>query len=232
MQFVDNGAINMKDNARQFVVLAVLTASVLLVGCVTLETPDTKYVMKKDGFEEVGKPAVQKSEEAEQPVVTESSSKTSGDVQPQKSDDWTPNKEGAWGFCCQQGRGREPAPMGSFEFKYPLDVDTTYLRLKQEFGFHSREDYAKNPFSQNWMDEKRLLHLRYEGTPGVHYKMRNWVNHPYGNEESSNTIEVELFKDGANQVKIKIAYYSGNTLDAKGYASSIRQRIERALEGS
>ncbi len=115
---------------------------------------------------------------------------------------------------------------------FAMDVDTAYLQIKREFGFKSRDDFALNPPTQMAMDGNRFFHLRYEATPGVHYIMRNWVKHPYGSEESSNTIEVELFKDGANKVKVRVAYYSGNTIDAKGYASSIRQRIERAIGGS
>ncbi|MEN8131241.1 MAG: hypothetical protein ABFS45_13820 [Pseudomonadota bacterium] len=205
----------------RLLVFAALAITGVLAGCMTLDTPDSKYELTLEGFKEVGKPA----------TVTQEST-ASGEVvssEKQHSTDWTNNKDGAWGRCCRYGRGKEPDPMRGFEFFYPLDVDTAYLRIKREFGFTSRQDYAANPAMQGWIDNKFLLHVRYEATPGVHYKMRNFIEHAYGSEESSNTIEVELSKDGANQVSIRVAYYSGNTNDPKGYEASLKQRIENTI---
>ena len=223
----------MKDLMLRSIVATTLAATVLMTGCVTLESPDTKYVMTNEGFMEVSKPAIQQSaEESAQQKVASPSVSTSTDPVKKRIDSSEKNKREAWGSCCIYGRGTNPEPMSAFEFSYPLDLDIAYLRIKREFGFKSREDFALNPPTQRAMDGNRFFHLRFEATPGVHYKMRNWVKHPYGSEESSNTIEVELFKDGANKVKVRVAYYSGNTLDAKGYVSSLRQRIERVLAGS
>ncbi len=220
--------MNVKGQAKRWTRLLITTGVVFLIGCVTLESPETKYVLTSEGFKEIDKPAAQANAETVQPVITDMASKpVSG--QPQSSSDWTANQAGAWGFCCRQGRGVEPEPMSAFEFTYPLDVDTAYLRIKREFGFLSREDLSRKPIVLNYMEEKRLFHLRYEATPGVHYKMRNFVAHPYGNEEPSNTIEVELSKEGADQVSIRVAYYSGNTKDPKGYEISLKQRLERTI---
>jgi hypothetical protein len=119
--------------------------------------------------------------------------------------------------------------MTGVDFSYPIDVDTAYIRIKQDFGFNSRDDLAHNEFAQDFLHSKVLLHMRYEATPGVHYKMRNFVKHPYGSEEGSNTIEVELTRNGSDQVKIRVAYYSGAMRDVSGYGTSLKQRIVQLL---
>ncbi len=201
----------------------------MLAGCITVNSPDSQYVLTKEGFQKVeASPASATTAEA-QPTAASTLDTTTTSTQSKTSDAWTPNKEGAWGFCCRQGRGTEPEPMAAFEFSYPVDVDVAYLKLKQEFNFLSRDDLARKPIVQGYLDEKHLFHLRYEATPGVHYKMRNFVKHPFGNEESSNTIEVELFKAGTDRVKIRVMYYAGNTKDTKGYEASLKQRIERTI---
>jgi hypothetical protein len=192
----------------------------------TFESPSTKYIWTPDGVTKIDKSAAK-------PVTSDP--QAAADTQPvaaeqkQGTDVWTANKEGAWGFCCRNGRGADPSPMSELAFGYNLDVDTAYIRIKQDFGFNSRADLAFNEFAQSYLDSKALLHMRYEGTPGVHYKMRNFVKHPYGSEEGSNTIEVELTKNGSDKVKIRVAYYSGAMRDVPGYGASLKQRIVKLL---
>ena len=201
----------------------------LLTGCMTFESPSTKYIWTLDGVTKIDKTAA-KPVETTQPAVADSQPAVV--AQKQSSDEWTANKEGAWGFCCREGRGADPSPMTSVDFSYPIDVDTAYIRIKQDFGFNSRDDLAFNEFAQSFLDSKALLHMRYEATPGVHYKMRNFVEHAYGNEEGSNTIEVELTKNGSDKVKIRVAYYSGAMRDVSGYGASLKQRIVKLLSAS
>ena len=224
--------MNLRGQVRQgFLLWVVIGVLLPLAGCVTLESPGTRYELTTEGFKTTDKTQAQTGTETIQPVTTDSQTV---DVSQQKvvTTEQSGNKKGAWGFCCRQGRGREPEPMRGFEFSYPLDVDTAYIKVKREFDFLSRDDLSKKPFVQDYMESKRLFHLRYEATPGVHYKMRNFVEHPYGSEESSNTIEVELSKDGANKVNIRVMYYAGNTKDPKGYEASLKQRIKKTLGNS
>jgi hypothetical protein len=206
--------------------LLILLFGGLLTGCMTFESPSTKYVWTPDGVTKIDKTAANPAETTQESVVD---SQTAAVEQKSGTDTWTANKEGAWGFCCRNGRGSDPSPMTRVDFAYPIDVDTAYIRIKQDFGFNSREDLAYNEFAQDFLDSQSLLHMRYEATPGVHYKMRNFVKHPYGTEEGSNTIEVELTRNGSDKVKVRVAYYSGAMRDVSGYGASLKQRIVKLL---
>ncbi len=100
--------------SRGFQALAV-TGVLCLAGCMTLESPETQYILTSEGFKDIGKPTKQTDTQSGQSVVKDIDSKTVS-VQKPASSDWTANQEGAWGFCCRQGRGLEPEPMTAFEF--------------------------------------------------------------------------------------------------------------------
>ncbi len=199
-----------------------------LSGCMTFEGPDHKYVLTQEGFKEVAKDKPKEEEaatEQSQPVQAKNVTTSSS------SFDKSPNNmKGAWGMAYRGGRGREPNPMSGFQVAYPRDIDSTYVRLKKEFGFLSLDDLNHNELYRDTAATNVVLHMRYEATPGVHYKMRNWVEHSYGNEEPYNTIQIELSKEGNDKVLIVVSYYSGNTHDSQGYEASLLNRIKQALQ--
>ena len=118
--------------------------------------------------------------------------------------------------------------METFEIALNSDIDTAYNRIKREFGFKTRAERIKaDPRVKGWL--KVTLDFRYQSTPGVHYLMRGYKKHSYKNEESPNTIQVELFKGGKNKVDVVVSFYSGNTTDITGYKQSIARRISKAV---
>jgi hypothetical protein len=196
-----------------------------LSGCMTFEGPDHKYVLTQEGFKEVAK-----DKPKEEGVVAERNQSVQAQKTTSSSDsvEKSPNNaNGAYGWL--NSKIREPSPMNGFQFTYSKDIDSTYVRLKREFGFLSLDDLKHNDLLKGVVEEKGVLHLRYEATPGVYYKMRNWVEHSYGNEEPYNTIQIELSKEGNDKVLIVVSYYSGSTHDSQGYEASLRSRIEQAL---
>jgi hypothetical protein len=170
----------------------------------TVEGPEGKHVLTDKGFKKVQNAAPLSRNNA-----VSGSKQESGKDSPN-------NKKNAWGVI-DRHRGRELDPMATFFFVYSKDIDTANNRIKSESGFISLDDVNLNYLFQGYLKEKSLLHARYVATPGVHYQMRNWVRHPYGNEEPSNTIEVQLDKEGPEQVKIEVSYYAGFTSDKRGY---------------
>jgi hypothetical protein len=122
-------------------------------------------------------------------------------------------------------RGRDPNPWTTLEFIVNKDIDVAYPKIMREFGFRR--------FEPRYYHDSGLpvceVHLRYINEPGSHYQMRSFIKHSYGNEESENTIEVDLSKEGEGKVLVMVSYYSGNTIDKAGYEASLRNRVERAL---
>ena len=202
-------------------IVVVLSMALFLSGCMTFEGPDHKYVLKQKGFKEV--------KEADNLAVFEAAGSisakqtTAGNVRKRGS-----NYEEAVGGCGRwRGRqhGRDPDPWASFEFVINKDIDVVYPRIMSEFGY-SR---LKPVYHYGTSLPVCSIHLRYEEVPGSHYQMRRFLKHSYGNEESENTIEIDLTKEGENKARIRVSYYSGNTLDPHGYEASLRKRIEQAL---
>jgi hypothetical protein len=111
------------------------------------------------------------------------------------------------------------------EFIVNKDIDVAYPKIMREFGFYRHEQRYDSDSGLPICD----VHLLYINEPGSHYQMRNFIKHAYGNEESKNTIEVDLSKEGEGKVLVRVSYYSGNTLDKAGYEASLRNRVERAL---
>ncbi|MEW8139159.1 MAG: hypothetical protein AB2761_19010 [Candidatus Thiodiazotropha endolucinida] len=196
--------------------------ALILSGCMTVEGPDSKYVLSKKGFEQA--PKANTSNKLDNRNINKKEN-----IPPKKTYEDSPNnKEYAWGVGNRK-RGREPDPMSSFIFVYQKDIDTAYIRIKKEFGFLSLDDMNNNPYVRDAVKSKSLLHIRYVAIPNVQYTMRNWIRHPYASEEPSNTIEVDLAKEGQNKVRIQVSYYSGHTIDKAGYETSLKQRILRSL---
>ena len=215
----------MHQSGRYLAVIILLP--LFMSGCMTLEGPDHKYVLTNGGFKEVPKAeTIENGATAEQSATTSTVTRTTT----ASSTDSPNNRAAAWGVARQSGRGPEPSPMRSFEFIYSRSIDSTYLLLKKEFGFISLDDLSNNTFYQSYVKDKALLHLRYEAKPGAYYKMRNWVYHPSAGEEPSNTVQIELAKEGSNKVLIQVSYYSGNTHNPGAYESSLKSRIAQALK--
>jgi hypothetical protein len=96
----------------------------------------------------------------------------------------------------------------------------------REFGY-ARRRAVINPVTNQ---PTCSVDFRYEEIPGSHYQMRSYIKHHYGQEQSKNTIEVDLANEGADKVRIQVSYYSGHTIDKTGYEASLKQRALKALE--
>ena len=198
--------------------IVLVSISAFFPGCVTVEGPDHKYVLAKEGVKEVDKNtgATQHSG-----ARSESSSQTSANAVRQRGS----NYDEAFGACFRHGLHKDPDPWTSFEWVVDKDIDVVYPRIMREFGYIRWEA----PLAYGSGLPVCEIHMRYEEVPGSHYQMRNFIKHAHGSEELENTIEVDLAKEGKNKVRIRVSYYSGNTLDPRGYEASLRNRVEQAL---
>lgn len=204
---------------QQKTITSLFLIAISMSGCMTFEGPDHKYVLTQEGFKEVTKQS-----------DNNQSTRSSGNQSKGKKEESSPkNKAGSYGLVDLR-KGTDPVPMSEFEFVYSRDIDSSYNKLKEEFGFVSLQDISTNKYHHDAVKNNGLLHRRYEAMPGVHYKMRNWVHHDFNNEEPENTIQVELSKDGPEKVLIQVSYYSGSISDVPGYEKSLKARIEKALQ--
>ena len=137
----------------------------------------------------------------------------------------------AQGLCMIGCQSKEPSPMEKMQFSISdVDIDSLYNRIKNEFDFKSRQERIEsNPTVEGFLDH--TLDFRYRALPGVSYLMRGYKEHNYENEETPNTIQVELFKDGINKVSVLVSYYSGNLTDMSGYEKSLKERVLSASKG-
>ncbi|MEW8048435.1 MAG: hypothetical protein AB2805_18290 [Candidatus Thiodiazotropha sp.] len=188
----------------------------ILTGCMTVDGPDGKYVLTDEGFKEIESQPV-KPQNSDQPISP--SETNTGN----KSDS---NWSKATGYCYRHGRKRDPVPWSSVVLTTNKDIDVVYPKIMREFKYNRKRLMRSN---RNTTLPGCDVHLRFEEVPGSHYQMRSYIKHVYGNEESRNTIEVDLAKEGPNKVRIQVSYYSGHTIDQAGYEASLKQRILRAL---
>ncbi|SMM99650.1 hypothetical protein SPONN_829 [uncultured Candidatus Thioglobus sp.] len=137
----------------------------------------------------------------------------------------------AQGFCSYGCKSIEPNPMASFEFAInDIGVDTAYTRIKREFNFKTRNELiSEKPFLESLLSSS--LDFRYQSIPGVSYLMRGYKEHNYSREETPNTIQIEISKDGKHRVFLKVSFYSGNTRSIRGYKKSLKSRIIKAVKG-
>lgn len=194
--------------------MVVAWMAIFLSGCMTFEGPDHEYELTQEGFKETDNPAT--SEEASNQTIA-STVRNRGS-----------NYEEAVGGCGRwrgKERGDDPDPWTSFEFVVNKDIDVAYPKIMREFGYTRVEPMYHYGTSLPICE----IDSRYEEVPGSRYQMRSFLKHSYGNEESENTIEVDLSKEDVGKVRIRVSYYSGNTLDPHGYEASLRKRIEQAL---
>ena len=202
--------------------IALLTLSpLLLAGCMTFEGPDHKYVLTQEGIKEVEKSNSQDASNSAQTVTPTQTQSTTNSVSNRSKS----NYDAARGYCNRYGRGRDPNPWTSFELVINKDVDAAYPKIMREFGYTR----WKAPLHYGTSIPVCDVSLRYEEVPGSHYQMRRFLKHAYGNEESENTIEVDLSKEDVGKVRVRVSYYSGNTIDKQGYEASLLNRIKQAL---
>jgi hypothetical protein len=199
-------------------IISSLVLSLSLSACMTVDGPDGKYVLKNGGFKEV---ANDKSTTSK-PKQTKNTRLVGKAVN--KS---TSNYRYATGYCNRHGRARDPVPWTSFAFVIDQNIDVVYPKIMREFKYNYKR--LKRSNVQTTLPGCDV-HLRYEEVPGSHYQMRSYIKHHYGQEQSKNTIEVDLANEGADKVRIQVSYYSGHTKDKSGYEASLKQRVLKALE--
>lgn len=188
-----------------------LSTSIFLSGCAGVK--EGEYL---GGFVKVER--IDQSSNSSEKKVTESKVGKSNEAD-------NSAKANAQGLCWIGCKSKEPSPMSDFEFKLEgIDVDTAYVRIKREFNFKSRSERLEaNPKLDGYLEH--TLDFRYQATPGVNYLMRGYKPHSYGSEETPNTIQVELFKDGSERISVKVSFYSGSIKDVEGYKDSLKSRI-------
>jgi hypothetical protein len=184
-----------------------------LPACMTVEGPDSKYVLTKEGFKEVDKKPVDAKGGGQ------STTASGNNASNQTGSNWTNTR----GYCYRQGRKTDPVPWTSIVLTINEDIDVVYPKILREFKFDRK--YLNRINEYKGCD----IGLRFDEVPGSHYQIRSYIEHKYGNEESKNTIEIDLSKEGPNQVRLQISYYSGLTVDKPGYEASLKQRLLRAI---
>ena len=203
--------------------LSLLLSSLLLASCSNIK--DGEYL---GGFVHVSGFGNGKEQKTEDQSESPSDS-TEVNQEPQEPD--YSAKARAQGVCWVGCPSKEPSPMDALEFRVSgVDVDTAYVRIKREFNFKTRSERLEaNPNLDGWLEH--TLDFRYQATPGVNYLMRGYKEHVYLQEESPNTLQVEIYKDGVSAVLIKASFYSGNTSDVDGYKASLKNRILSSING-
>ena len=124
-----------------------------------------------------------------------------------------------------------PYREGQVRFSYHLDVDTTFVRLKKEFKYVSKEELRKE-HGDRWSKWMELdLSYQYEAIPGVHYKMKNRSIHNYNNQDRRHNIYCELNKNG-NQTEITFEFWikDPDLTNLKDYGESLKVRALSALK--
>jgi hypothetical protein len=184
----------------------------------TVEGPDGKYVLTNEGFKETKSSASNKPSNGTQKTSVSSSA----DASSEKGVYYRATRGG----CYTLGRGKDPDPWSTLTFIVNKDIDIAYPRVMKAFGFTKWK--APKHFVTNM--PICLLEKRFSESPGSHYLMRSHIKHAYGKEMPTNTIEVDLSKEGPDKVRVQLSYYSGHTNDKSGYEASLKQRVLKALE--
>jgi hypothetical protein len=198
-------------------IISSLVLSLSLSACMTVDGPDGEHVLTKDGFKEIENNTQVPGDNNHSKTST--SKKTHGEK-------IIENRRYATGYCYRYGRKRDPVPWTSFSFIINKNIDALYAKIMREFGY-ARRRAVINPVTNQ---PTCSVDFRYEEIPGSHYQMRSYIKHHYGQEQSKNTIEVDLANEGADKVRIQVSYYSGHTKDKSGYEASLKQRVLKALE--
>jgi hypothetical protein len=198
--------------------LNLLLLALINAGCMTVEGPDGKYVLTNEGFKETKSSASNKTSNDSQSV----SAKSGTDASSQRADYIRATRGG----CYTYGRGKDPDPWTTVTFIVNKDIDIAYPRVLKAFGFKKWD----KKYHYGSGIEICSLQKRFSESPGSHYLMRSHIKHAYGKEMPTNTIEVDLSKEGPDKVRVQLSYYSGHTKDKAGYEASLKQRVLKALE--
>ena len=86
-----------------------------------------------------------------------------------------------------------PTREGSIKFTVKRDIDTTYIRVKNEFGFKDNKELSASSKNRALLKNGSYS---YTGTPGVSYKMRIRSPHLYKKVVRDHYIQAKLVKNG------------------------------------
>ena len=115
----------------------------------------------------------------------------------------------------------------SFEVATELDVDSSYVRLKREFGFRSKEEVLREPAGQ-WalLDES----FRYEAIPGVSYHMKTQIKTTELKNTQYHNLEMFIEKDAAKTKIISKIWISEKDSDQlNSYANDLKSKVLATL---
>jgi len=120
---------------------------------------------------------------------------------------------------------------GKIRFTVRRPVDTTYIRIKREFGFLTRDEKLSRmyiPNASEWL--KHEGSFRYEALPGVSYHMRHYVTHRYKGVNREHTIDAVIEKNGSAS-DVTLTYWVDNIPRSQlnAYGRSLKSRALRAV---
>jgi hypothetical protein len=111
---------------------------------------------------------------------------------------------------------------GSGRFYTPVDVDTAYGRIKREFGFLTRKEWAENYLRDYGVH-------RWETVPGVSYRMRWEVPHTFQGRQEVHYIEFYLYKNGRGTDVTYQFWIPYPKSQIPAFSRSVKARAIRAL---
>ena len=109
------------------------------------------------------------------------------------------------------------------KFQVEKDIDTTYAKIKSEFGFITLEELLK---TTNGELKSHSPAFKYDAVPGAYYHMRRSVFHTYQGEKKRRVLDVLLEKNGTSTDVIATYATIDPNIDILDLGASIEQRVQ------
>ena len=133
--------------------------------------------------------------------------------------------------AAEQGEPRVAAGVssrGRFGIETGLDVDLAYARLRQEFGFRSRDDF--NPGYRQHRLAMMDSAWHFNATPGTYYELSDYADQTLGGVQHSIVLKAQIQRSGSgSHVNFEFAPAGNDHFSGEGMGAALRQRAEAAL---
>ncbi len=120
-----------------------------------------------------------------------------------------------------------PYREGKVSFEAEKDIDTTYARIKREFGYRTKDELLGEPYGEFLI---RDVSFKYEAVPGAVYNMKRRLTHKYRGVDRRHNLEVLIEKDGPGSLLIFTFWVQDPAItDLEDYGNSIVVRAKKSL---
>ena len=122
-----------------------------------------------------------------------------------------------------------PYREGEVAFSSAFDVDTIFIKMKNEFGFLTEDEVRREWGS---MADFKLADasFKYDAIPGVYYKMKKRPVHNYKGQDRRHNIYCEINKNGSeSEIVFKFWIKDPQISNIDDYALSIKNRALSAI---